>query len=259
MNQRQTEILTLVRRHGKVGVDELSALLAATPQTIRKDLRLLEAAGEVTRFHGGASLRAGLEYLAYDTRKGVAAPAKLAIAQAVVQELPSGGTVFINAGTTTEAAAHAMRDLSRLNVITDNVNIANILRRMPGISTVVAGGEVRASDGAVVGAAAVAFLEQFQTDFALIGAAAIAPDGTLLDYDLNEALVARAMIRNTRSVILLADQSKFGASAPVRIGHLDDVDTFVTDRCPSSDLRAMCQASGIRLVEAMARSGARPV
>ena len=125
--------------------------------------------GELSRFHGGASLKAGLEYLAYDLRRAIAAPAKEAIARAAIALLPPGASVFINAGTTTEAAARAMQDCPRLNVIADNVNIANITRKYSGISTIVAGGEVRSADGAVAGAAAVNFLDQFSADYALIG------------------------------------------------------------------------------------------
>lgn len=256
LNKRQSDILTLVRRHGKATVDELASLMATTPQTIRKDLRFLEAAGEIARYHGGASVRSGLEYMAYDIRQGIGAQAKAAIGAAAVRRLPTGASVFVNAGTTTEAAAHQMARNTRLSVITDNVHLADITRKIPGISTVVAGGEVRPSDGAVVGAAAVAFIEQFQTDFALIGAAAIAPDGTLLDYDLNEAMVVRAMMRRTRHVILLADQTKFTASAPVEIGHLRDVHCFITDRCSSADVRAVCEAQGVELIET-ARSAVR--
>jgi len=248
---RQDEILALARMHGKVWVDELAMHLGTTPQTIRKDLRVLEAAGELSRFHGGASLRAGLEYLAYDLRKSVAAKAKEAIARAAIALLPPGASVFINAGTTTEAAARAMQDSHRLSVIADNVNIANITRKYSGISTVVAGGEVRASDGAVVGAAAVAFLDQFHADYALIGAAAMASDGALLDYDLNEALVVRAMIRNARQVILLADATKFEGTAPVRIGHLSEVATFVTDTCADPTLREVCDSHGVTLIETL--------
>ncbi len=254
MTIRKTQILDIVRRHGKAAVDELAEALATTPQTIRKDLRALEDAGEITRYHGGAKLRSGLDYMAYDMRRTLAEGAKRAIGQAAVRLLPRGATVFINAGTTTEAAALLLDGASRLNVICDNVNIANITRRIAGISTIVAGGEVRASDGAVVGAAAVAFLDQFQTDYALIGAAAISPDGALLDYDLNEALVVRAMIRNTRNVILLADGSKLKATAPVRIGALADVSTFVTDRCPSDRLRQACADRGVKLIETDARA-----
>ncbi|MEM9778382.1 MAG: DeoR/GlpR family DNA-binding transcription regulator [Pseudomonadota bacterium] len=249
MTPRQDTILALTRQHGKVLVEALSDLLSTTPQTIRKDLRALEAAGHVTRFHGGASLRATSAYLAYDLRASLAAEAKSAIGAAAAEALPHGATVFVNAGTTTEAAARALAGDKRLTLIADSVNIANITRQIPGIETIVTGGQVRAADGAVVGAAAVGFLDQFRADVALIGAAAIALDGTLMDFDLDEALVARAMIRNAAQTFLLADESKFDRAAPVRIGSLTDTATLITDRCPHAAVRTLCARAQTRLIE----------
>ena len=90
----------------------------------------------------------------------------------------------------------------------------------------------------------------FPQKTAIIGASAIASDGTLLDYDLREAHVARAIVENSRHVILAADGSKFERSAPVKIGHLSQMHTFVTDECDSADLRSLCERHDIELVVA---------
>lgn len=227
--QRQQSVLALVRHEGQVRVEDLARRLSTTPQTIRKDLRVLESAGLITRFHGGAQLRAGREYLAYSTRARVATAAKQAIGSAALAALQPGMTVFLNAGTTTEALARALSPQIRLTVITDSAHIANILRVNESISVIVAGGAVRASDGAVVGAAAVAFLEQFRTDIAIIGAAAIGADGMMMDYDLDEVMVARTMMRNASDTLLLADGTKFNGKAPVTFGHVRDLSRAITD------------------------------
>lgn len=251
MLARHTLILTAIRSRGKARVEDLSELLDTTPQTIRKDLRLLESAGHVIRFHGGARLRAGGEYLAYAARADLARTEKQAIGAAAVAMLTEGATVFLNAGTTTEAAARALPDGQRLRVIADNVNIANITSHLPGVSTIVAGGEVRPGDGAILGAAAVDFLSQFRADFALVGAAAIAPDGTMLDHDLEEAMIVRTMMRNAATTLVLVDSAKFGATAPVCIGHLENVAGVITDHCPAPSIRNLCAAAGVALHEVM--------
>ncbi|NNU80953.1 DeoR/GlpR transcriptional regulator [Halovulum dunhuangense] len=249
MIARQETILALARQQGRVLVDDLARRLSITPQTVRKDLRLLEEEGLVTRFHGGASLRAGSAYLDYGTRAGIAAREKQAIGAAAAAMLRPGQTVFLNAGTTTEAAARAMGQVAGLTVIADSVNIANITRQIPGLTTIVAGGVVRPADGSVVGAGAVSFIGQFSADVALIGAAAVGPDGTLMDYDLDQVMVARAMMQHARRVVLLVDGAKFDASAPVRIAPLGELSAIVTDICPSATVRAACAAAGVELVE----------
>ena len=65
----------------------------------------------------------------------------------------------------------------------------------------------------------------------MIGASAIDEDGALLDYDYREVRVAQSIVSNARHVILVCDSTKFERSAPVRIAHISQVNTFITDHC----------------------------
>ncbi len=249
-NTRQVAILSHVRQRGRVFVDELAELCSTTPQTIRKDLQILADAHEVMRFHGGASLLAGIEYTRFEARKNIAAEEKELIGRAVARRIPNNVALMINIGTTTAAVARHLGAHAGLKVVTDNVNIANNLRVFHGVEVMVPGGVVRQSDGAILGEAAVDFIRQFRADIAIIGASAIASDGALLDYDLREAHVARAIIENAHHIILAADSSKFERSAPICIGNLAQVHTLVTDRCADDAVKAMCDTHKIELVEA---------
>ncbi len=93
------------------------------------------------------------------------------------------------------------------------------------------------------------FVRQFRVDYAVIGASAIEEDGTLLDFDYREVQVARAIIDNARQVILVADHSKLERSAPVRIGEMSEIDTFVTDAVSSPALRDVCAQHSVELIE----------
>ena len=231
-------------------VEDLAETFATTPQTIRKDLQILADAHEVVRFHGGAYPLAGVEYTTFEVRKTIAKAEKRLIGATIAERIPNNSTLMINAGTTTAAAAEALKHHIGLKIITDNVSLANMLREFTGVETIVPGGAVRRSDGAILGSAAVDFIRQFRADLAIIGTSAIAGDGTLLDYDLREAHVARAIVENSRHVILAADSSKFERSAPVQIGHLAQIHTFVTDNCDWPELRSLCDVHDIELVVA---------
>src|SRR5690606_33982794 len=126
---------------------------------------------------------------------------------------------------------------------------ANRLRTVPSMEVVIAGGVVRSSDGGIVGEAAVDFIRQFKVDFAVIGVSAIDADGALLDFDFREVKVAQAIIANARHVILVSNATKFSRTAPVRIGHLSQAHTFITDHCPLDVIRQLCTETGIRLIE----------
>lgn len=248
-SERQQAILELARQHNRVTVDALAAHFAVSVQTIRKDLNQLCDQRLLTRIHGGATLPSGVENLEYEARRRIAADAKEAIGRAAAALIPTDASLFINIGTTTEAVSQALLDHSGLLVVTNNINVANRMRVYPRFEVVIAGGVVRPSDGGIVGEAAAGFFSQFKVDYAIVGASALDEQGALLDYDYREVKVAQAIIANARHVILVADQSKFGRSAPVRIARIDQVGTFVTDRCPSPAFRALCKDAGVALIE----------
>lgn len=251
---RHGEILALIRRQGRVEVDDLVRRFGVSAQTIRKDLEVLAIQHHVRRFHGGAMLPSGVDNLEYEKRRLIASDAKEAIGRAAAALIPDNSSLFLNVGTTTEAVSRHLATRRKLMIIADNVNVANRLRVFPQFEVIIAGGVVRTSDGAIVGEAAVDFVRNFKVDFAVIGVSAIDPDGSLLDFDFREVKVVQAIMRNARNVILTADSSKFERTAPVRIAHLSQVQTFVTDRCTSTAVRAICEQSQVTLIEA----GANP-
>ncbi len=248
--ERQQAILELLTRKGRASVMEIADALRMTPQTIRTDLTTLAQMNRVVRFHGGASLLAGIEYTRFEARRAIASDQKTRIGVACAQIIPNNVAVMINSGTTTGAVAAALRGHSGLRVVTDSVKISDEIKDFPGLEVMITGGRIRPSDGAIVGHAAIDFISQFRPDFAIMGAAAIARDGSLLDYDIAQVSVARAMMAHARNVVLCADSSKFQKLAPVRIAGLEDVDVMVTDTRCSEVLRQMCQNARVRVVEA---------
>lgn len=229
ITSRQREILGIAREKGRVNVDDLAERFSVTPQTIRKDLNDLCDRRMLQRIHGGAVLASGVENMGYEARNMLASEEKRRIGLRAASLLPDNCSLFINIGTTTEQVARALTAHRGLLVITNNINVANILRPAPGVEVIIAGGLVRRSDGGVVGEATVEFINQFKVDYAVIGASAIEEDGAILDYDHREVRVAQAIIRNARQVMLVADSMKFARSAPVRIAHLSQINLFVTD------------------------------
>lgn len=248
---RQLEIINFARQVGTVEVEDLARRYEVTPQTIRKDLNDLCERKILHRTHGGATISSGVENLSYEARRFVAAEEKRAIGRAAAALIPNGSSLFINIGTTTEEVANALLGHEDLLVITNNLNVAAVLHREPKMEVIVAGGAVRRSDGGVIGSMAVDLIRQFKVDFAVIGASAIDEDGSLLDFDYREVRISQAIIENARNVILVADSSKVARTAPVRIAHLNQIDTFVTDQLPSEPLQAICRSTGVKLIETM--------
>ena len=242
---RQQEIIRLARGTGRVNVEGLAEHFNVTPQTIRKDLNDLSERGLLQRYHGGAVISSGVANFGYEARRHLATEEKRRIGIKAASLIPDNSSLLINIGTTTEQVATALRHRQGLMVITNNTNVINILLGADGIEVIVAGGVLRHSDGGVVGEAAVDFIRQFKVDYAVIGTSAIDADGSLLDYDYREVKVAKAIMACARQTILVADAMKHTRTAPVRIGHISEIDCFVTDEPPPEKIAAICREHGV--------------
>ncbi|MBL1421801.1 MAG: DeoR/GlpR transcriptional regulator [Alphaproteobacteria bacterium] len=242
---RQREILDIVQKQGKVTVDGLSKSFNVTVQTIRKDLNELCDSGVLRRVHGGAIMASGIENIGYEERRALASEAKDAIAQICVQHIPNGASLFLNIGTSTEAVARALLKHKNLMVITNNLNVANILGNGSDFEVIVAGGILRRADGGLVGEVTADFMRQFKVDYAVIGTSALDEDGDLLDFDFREVKVSQAIIHNARKAFLVSDHSKFERTAPVKIVSLTELDMFFTDQQPSAVVCQLCDAANV--------------
>lgn len=250
MNQRQQEILNLVQQQGFVSIETLAQNFNVTPQTIRRDINDLCDQQLLTRYHGGAGLSSSVENVAYAARQVMNLEAKRSIAAMTAKQIPDRASIFINIGTTTEEVAKALQNHNGLRIITNNLNVAAILRSNPSFEIIIAGGSVRQRDGGITGEATIDFIHQFKVDFGIIGISCIDADGTLLDFDYHEVRVAQAIIENSRQIFLVADHSKFDRCAMVRLGNIDQLDALFTDRRPPAHIEKILMENNVSLYTA---------
>jgi len=243
-NFRQPDILDLARQHGRVTVEGLAAHFCVAVQTIRRDLTELAESGQLERVHGGAVLPSGVRNIGYSDRRGLNAEAKVAMARRAAAMIPNGSSLFLNIGTTTEAVAHALLNHEALLVVTNNLNVANILAANADCEVIVAGGTLRRSDGGLTGHLTMRVIEQFRVDLAVIGCSALALDGDVLDFDVAEVSVSQTILSRARAAMLVADHSKFQRTAPARITSLENLDSFVTDAPLPGPLAVRCGTWG---------------
>ncbi|ABV92377.1 glycerol-3-phosphate regulon repressor [Dinoroseobacter shibae DFL 12 = DSM 16493] len=245
---RHPEILEIARRDGKVTVDRLAAHFGVTLQTIRRDLSDLAEAGRLERVHGGAVLPSGTSNVAYEERRALNTGAKRAMARACAAQIPNGISLFLNIGTSTEAVAQELLHHTDLLVITNNMNVARILTANPDCEVILTGGQLRRSDGGLIGALAVESIRAFKFDLAVIGCSALDTEGDLLDFDIQEVGVSRAILAQSRRTFVVADHSKFSRKAPARIASLSAVETLFTDQPVSPPVAEACAGWSTRIV-----------
>lgn len=258
---RRLEIADLVRVTGRVDAATLSARFAVNAETIRRDLKVLESAGELRRIHGGAVAHGTLAVEdRVAGRLSQRRVEKRAIARAALAEIPPFGAVFIEAGSTTGHLAGLIPDRGDLLIVTNALQIALELTDRSRSTVMTIGGRVRPASYAEVDAWALARLADLRFDVAFVGTNALDPGWGLSTPDPAEAAVKAAVLASAQKAVLMVDHTKFGLRAACRYGAVDDVDLIVTDSgvddASLADLRT--RGVAVRLAEPHA-ADVRPV
>jgi DeoR family fructose operon transcriptional repressor len=247
--ERQQRIMAEARQAGRVEVASLADSLGVAAETVRRDLTALERRGSLRRVHGGAIPVERLEPT-LAARSGRLADVKRRIAARVLDELPAGGTVLLDSGSTTQSVVQLLPPDLDLTVLTNSVSAAAALSTHPGITLYLLGGRVRGVTGAAVGDWATNALDGVVVDVAVIGTNGFSVARGLTTPDQAEALVKAAMVRSARRVVLATDSSKAGDDHLHRFATLADVDLVVTDTDLADDVAAELRAAGPEVVTA---------
>jgi len=199
--------------------------------------------------HGGAIPveRMGIEPGIAD-REVHAASQKERIARAALDELPDGGSVILDAGTTTVRLAELLPTDRELTVVTHSIPVASILISRPNVSLHLLGGVVRGRTLAAVGDWTRAQIADVFADVAFMGTNGISVERGLTTPDLAEASVKRALIDAARRTVVLADHTKFGREDFARVAPLSDIDTVITDVELDVELAEDIENAGPRVV-----------
>lgn len=229
---RETEILRALGAAGAVRVADLVDRLGVSDETVRRDLKRMSAEGLVRRMHGGVMLPDPDGEPAFRSRMRQNSAAKQAIGRAAAALVRDGDSLMLDTGTTTAYLAQALRGHRDLLAVTNSVDIARVLATRNGNRVYMAGGELRADDGAALGPSAIRFIEQFRVRWAFLSVGAIDIADGFMDYDLEEAEFSRVVMQRAERTVFVADDSKFGRRGLVTVCPLAKVETLVTNAAP---------------------------
>lgn len=256
--ERQARILDIVKNEGFASLESVAQRIGVSPELVQSDIEWLCEQGLLRPHDAGVSRLSSVENIAYPTRQALYHEEKARIGRAVARHIPDNSSLFINIGTTTEEVAKALLGHKGLRIVTNNLNVASILAVDPALEVIVAGGVVRSRDLGIVGEATIDLIRQFRLDFGIIGISAIDSGGALLDFDYREVRVAQAIIANSRRVFLVAEHSKFGRNAMVRLGHISQLDELFTDQPPPPEIQAKLAATNVTVHVAADAEGTAP-
>lgn len=243
--ERRSEIVDALLLGGSLSVMELATRLRVSTETVRRDLRVLEEAGDVIKTHGRAALSPRTGEAPFERRMRENEAAKRRIAAFVADMVADGDSVMLDTGTTTSYVARALLARRGLTIVTNSSDIARTLAIVNDNTVFMAGGELRGDNGAAFGAAAVEFVRRFRVRHAIVSIGALDARSGAMNYDLAEAEFGREVLSCGERRLVVTDASKFGRSALVRVCDFSGFDVLVTDSPPPPDLADALSAGGV--------------
>jgi DeoR/GlpR family transcriptional regulator of sugar metabolism len=246
---RQQQILQLLERQQRLSVAVICATFEVSEATARRDLESLANLGKLQRVHGGAIvLTQAPPESPILQRQNEQTDEKVRIGQAAAALVQPGETVFLGSGTTVLEAARALRGRRGLTVLTNSLPVVNALAGAKEITIICLGGMLRESEFSFIGHITEQALAEVRADKALIGTRAISLEHGLTNEYLPETMTDRAILKAGQEIVVLADHTKFGRAATVRLAPLESIHTIVTDGQTPQDFLEAIQARGLQVV-----------
>ncbi len=241
----------------KVRISELSKQCGVTEETIRKDFDKLAQEGFLIRVHGGAILVQQPEPVSeargyeidgsrFRIRQDVQREAKKKIAQKAVSFLGNIRTMFVDSSTTAAEVITALPEEMELSIVTNSTHYFGEYYNQ-NFQIISTGGEFNSKYLCLQGPIAKETIQKYSVEAALISCKAIDPENGIQDTYDEEADLKKLMIERSKKVILLADHSKFGQTAFVKLLDLDAVDCIITDCDPGEKWKQICEDNNIKL------------
>jgi len=249
IEERQQTILKLLESQSSVQIADLRDQFDVSKMTIRRDLDQLERKGLLRRVHGGAVNTRGSSYEPpYPSREPVNRDKKERIGQAAADLVQDGDSITLDIGTTTLEMTRHLQKKNNLTLITPSLHIANALSQQPNIRLILTGGILRSGELSLIGNLAERVFEDFFVDKLFLGIGCIDISAGLTEFNLEDALVKKAMLKSAKEVIVLADASKFEQIAFASVSTIDVISRIVTDSSLDESVRLMLEARDIEVI-----------
>ena len=248
-SQRKKIILEKLAEDGQVLAKQLSEMFGLSEDTVRRDLRELDAEGLLQRVHGGA-LPVSSAIASFAERNQLESGAKRAIAKAAAAMIAPGQVAIIDGGTTSALLVSQLPADLRATIVTHSPNVAVALAAHPSIDVILIGGRLYKHSIVAVGAAAMEGIARIHADLYFMGVTGVHPVAGLSTGDFEEAAIKRALAERAAETVVLASQSKLRAASQFVIGEITVAHTVVVEKETDAALTKPIEAAGVTVVRA---------
>lgn len=248
--ERQELICSEIEKNKFITINELVNIVGASVSTVRRDLIELESIGRIQRTHGGAVLMGSQfrnDEMTYGSRSTKSLDEKDRIGKYVANIIQDSACIILDTGTTTLSVAEHLKPTKLLRVITDSLDIANILRYKENIDVIMIGGVLKKDNGNTYGTSAIKCLEDYHAEACIVGASGLTIKEGLTKHDIDAVPTTKKMIEISHQLICVTDSSKVGLTGLVSVCGIKNIDKIVTDIDIDSEMKELFENEGVEV------------
>ncbi|MBL1230422.1 DeoR/GlpR transcriptional regulator [Enterococcus sp. BWB1-3] len=250
-DERRYKILELIKEKQFVSVNDLADAFSVHETTIRRDLDDLEEKGLVARIHGGViPSDVKKDESPFDERQTENIDEKERIGRYAASLIKDYDSIILDSGTTTLQIARHLTNQKNLTVITNDINIATVLRNNREVKTIVTGGVVHHNSYMLNGMLTDAALKNLFVNKAFIATPAFDLTTGLNHFDEYLIPAKKEMLVSAQNVIVVADHTKLGRKALHAFWPIEEMDLLITDTEADSESIALLQSKGLKIEQA---------
>ncbi len=233
--ERHKVILKEINLHNKVLSADLKDQLAASEDTIRRDLNELADQGLILKVHGGAMSKT-FHYPFNGQNEVYALEAKQVIADKAISLFKNDMLILMEGGTTTMEIVKRIPNDLKATFLTVSPHVAITLAEHENIDVITIGGRLSKNANIHTGASVINELSNIKTDLCIIGTNGISAENGLTDSDWEIVHVMKAMIRTAKKTAVVTIAEKLNTVQKIKISDLTAIDYIITELPPDSSV-----------------------
>lgn len=249
--ERLQEILHILKAEGKVKVKDLSVKFDVTEDCIRKDLKVLESQGNLKRTYGGAvQIRESSNAYDMQERSEIDVSNKTIIAEKAFNIITDRETIFLDISTTNILVAKLLTESNkRVTVVTNMLEILNILSKQNNITVVATGGILNKNLNGFTGAPTIDLISRYKFDKCFIGSCGVDVfDRTITTFDIDDGITKSSIISSSKKTFLVMESKKFHLDGNYKFAKIDDVDSIICDKLPDKEITDVIKEFNINII-----------
>ena len=221
--QRRLQMLQLLEQSEIVSLNDFcEALKNVSESTVRRDLKTLEAEGQIILLRGGgACLKKGSYEVPLNSKSIKNVNEKETIARYAASLVNDGESIYLDSGST---ALRMVRHLKNkdITIVTTHAMILQEIQETK-LKCMILGGEINISTASILGTKTNSELANMYFDKAFVGCNGFSDKAGISTPDIREAEKKQIVHRNSSETYVLADSSKSGKNTLCKVFELGEV------------------------------------